>query len=222
MKRSELDEHISILRKEFGEKLSLLGGQLAEQRTALDGELAKVCAEVGEQATSLGALQDAGQLRQTVGQLESKIKDVDVNRSEAVCVFKLADASAFLKSDRTQKSELFFLRGIAWHLNFSTAKGRGCRRYLSVALNAAGPCELNWAIKVFYFELAILNERAGKASRSKQGANLIFVKGQRGYGHAECISVDELTSDGFIREDDAIKVKVHLRADKLRLLPDQF
>lgn len=220
VKRSEMDEHILILRKEFSEQLSLLGGQLAEQRMLLDDELVKLCVKADERAAD--RQREAGDLKKCVERLESRIKDVDVNRAEAVCVFRLSDATAFLKSERVQKSEMFFLRGIAWHLNFFTAKGSEGRRYLSVSLNAAGPCEANWAIKVFYFELCILNECAGKASRSKQGANLVFVKGQRGYGHAECISVDELASDGFIRKDDAIKVKVHLRADKLLLLPDQF
>lgn len=217
-----MDEHISILRKEFGEKLAILGGQLNEQCSLLDSQLAGVRLHVDEQKADLQALKNAGDLRQVVKELESKIKDVDVNRSEAVCRFSLSDAAAFLRSGRTQTGEVFFLRGIAWHLNFFTSKGSDGRRHLSFSLNANGPYEVDWAIKVFYFELAILNETVGKASRSKQGTNLIFVKGQRGYGHGECISVDELTSGGFIGADDALNVKVHLRADKLRLLPDQF
>lgn len=202
------------------------------EESKLAGEVASLKRILETKQSELtGQVRRNGVLSENVKRLEKEIKrikevdrlaevtkmfsgklDLGVNRKKVEFEYELNGVDAFLESNKFRRSEFFFANHLAWHLKVKT-KVDGENRFLSIFLCAHNHATIgNWSTKATY-DLIILNQSGGKNKSSKStkdfGTGTSF-----GWGVPKFISLNDLRTGGYIKEDK-IKVQILLEVEDL-------
>lgn len=154
------------------------------------------------------------QRNKIIEQLQRKIEEVDVNKSEATFIFEFKNVTDFLNAKREvrRSDDSVYLRGLAFDLKLNTKTSPQNDRFLAITLTANSPFDhVDFSIELSY-ELRLVNQLPQKVNRTDTNSALLKKSGNK-LVWPYFATIDQLMSDGFIK-NDTIMLEIHLKCDK--------
>lgn len=198
-----------IKRSELAEKISKLKSELDAQ-VARNSELIKTVNKLEnmKKDDEKGENDLSKLVEMSIGKA-----DIGIKRKTVDFECELDGVDAFLKSREIRRSEFFFARHLAWKLHFRSSIVSG-EEFLSVFLYAKNYADAsqNWSVKATY-DVSIVNQSGGQKC-SNSSTQDFATKGFLGWGLSEFISIEDLRTGGYIKNDKII-VRVHLEVGEV-------
>lgn len=165
---------------------------------------------------NLKDIKHLGDLKQsTINRLQKQINQIDVNKAETNVTIVFDKITRFLISDAgaEKNSEIFYNRGVSFHLNLEIEKTNNNKKPLGVYLMINRPAHESWSINTT-FTVSLLSRYNNHLVKSSQK----FFESVTGYGWGTFIYIEDLAlaEKGFIY-NDTMKMQINLKTSKLNL-----